>query len=92
MTPTEARDILDRLGWSQTYLIQTLGRDSSRTRKQLRGAEPIDEPLADWLRKLGRAFSDPAVQAFRDLVDNPPPKPGNGGIRHEREHRPFDRL
>ena len=67
MTPDEARAILDRMGWNQTYLAQRLGRDDSRLRRQLRGAEPFDADLARWLR------------AVDHLMRNPPPKPARRG-------------
>lgn len=59
MTPTEAREIIGYLDWNQTFLADLLGRDSSRTRKQFRGAEPFDQPLADWLAELGRLLRNP---------------------------------
>jgi hypothetical protein len=57
MDPTELRTILDRLGWSQGYLAEVTGRDLSRTRKMARGREPIDQPLADWLRATDTFFT-----------------------------------
>lgn len=63
MTSDELRSILDDLGWSQQMLAAFARRDYSRTRKQVRGAYPIDEPLAVWLR------------AIAALVRTPPEKP-----------------
>lgn len=52
MTPDELREIIARLGWSQSELAEYAKRDYSRIRKIARGANPIDADLAQWLRKV----------------------------------------
>lgn len=52
MTPDELRKIMERLGWSQNDLAVNAKRDYSRIRKMARGAQPIDEDLSGWLRRL----------------------------------------
>jgi hypothetical protein len=62
MDADELRAILDRMGWSQGDLARNAQRDPARTRKMARGQEPIDEPLANWLRKVAPIISDPPLR------------------------------
>jgi hypothetical protein len=74
MDADELRAILDRMGWSQGDLARNAQRDLRRTRKMAQGQEPIDEPLADWLRRL------------EPLISDPPLRPGNHRGREDMPH------
>jgi hypothetical protein len=63
MTPSEMRQILSDLSWSQNDLARFSGRGTVGILKQARGKVPIDRALAWWLRSL------------HFLVMNPPPAP-----------------
>jgi hypothetical protein len=54
MAPSELHEIKNALGWSWSFLASKAGRDLSRVRKMASGKEPIDQALADWLRRQRR--------------------------------------
>jgi hypothetical protein len=68
MEPTELRDILERLDWSQGEFGRRIERGEDNGRKIARGKLPIDEPLAEWLRAV-----DKANTTLISLLDAPPP-------------------
>lgn len=63
------RAILLRLGWSLGECAERARRSKSRVRQLASGRQPIDEPLAAWLREIDRTFSQ-----LMQLLDNPPPR------------------
>lgn len=65
MTATELQDLLARWRWTPHELADCAGRDYERVRKMVRGARPIDPPLARWLRALDKRRT-PAVVMFED--------------------------
>jgi len=58
MTADELRRLLNKMNWSQGDLARNAGRDPARTHKMARGLEPIDEPLAAWLRRVEPVITD----------------------------------
>jgi len=69
MARTEFHLVRDRLGWSLADLARYAKRDNSRVRKMASGAEPVDQALADWLRKTQTAQQDQDWQQYRQLID-----------------------
>jgi len=67
MTPTEMRDIIAKLEWTQGDLAHYARRDEARIRKQARGSNEIDPTLARWLRAVGEHWGH-----VQDLLDHPP--------------------
>lgn len=81
MDATELREILDRMGWSQGDLARNAGRDPARTHKMARGLEPIDEPLAAWLRRVEPVICDrplrPGNRRKEDIANGKQPGPAS---------------
>jgi hypothetical protein len=67
MTPTELREIIERLDWKQGDLAFYAKRDEARIRKQARGSNPIDDDLCRWLRAVDAHWGH-----VQQLLDNPP--------------------
>jgi hypothetical protein len=70
MTTDELRSLLEACGWSQLDLARYAQRDPSKTRKQARGALPIDAPLAEWLRRVADVLRHPPVRRTADADGN----------------------
>ena len=68
MKPTEYRSILARLGLTQSWVGETLARDSSRGRKWGSGNAPISKPIAAILRLMdrGKITPDDVTDAAKD--------------------------
>lgn len=77
MTPTQLRECLEALRWSQRGLAEATGHDERQVRRMAAGDAPIGEELAAWLRRA------------RDWMRaNPPPQHSRRGAaiqgsRHE---------
>ena len=63
MTPTEFRECLDALHWTQRGLARILGRPEGTVRQWARGAVRIPPDVAAWLDALTAAH-----------LANPPPR------------------
>lgn len=57
MTPTELRECLEAIGWSQRHLADLLAIGEARVRRMASGRVAVPDELATWLRVL-RAVHD----------------------------------
>lgn len=68
MTPTQLRDCLEELRWSQRGLAQVLGCNDRIVRRWTAGDGEIPAAIAEWLYKLCahfRQFPPPDPQLWR---------------------------
>lgn len=63
MTPTEFRQILHTLGWSNAVLANKVGLHKVTVRNMGLGKRSIDGPLAAWMREINDY-----------MAKHPPPK------------------
>ncbi|KXV33117.1 hypothetical protein AD940_14340 [Gluconobacter thailandicus] len=66
MTPTELRECLDALRWSQRGLASALGCDERTARRWAAGQAEVPGGVAEWLRRLASFHADtPAPQFWK---------------------------
>ncbi|MBX9594005.1 MAG: hypothetical protein K2X46_06555 [Roseomonas sp.] len=88
MTPDEIARCLDALPWSRREVARRLGVDDAALRKMARGARPVAENLAAWLRLLA-ALHGTLTPEQREIARAIGCDEGRF-VRHPRGVRPLD--
>lgn len=67
MTPTQLRDCLETLSWTQRGLARIVGWDESTVRKWARGGAEIPRDVGMWLAERARLAkcTPPPVRVWR---------------------------